>query len=465
MPCMRITSFVSQRLNFITQSIIRAGELFIQYFYIPLELRKDFIQSITYDNFKRTRISSILLALYSIFLVIADIQLENIYSEISGYDLFFYMDVSIFIIMLVIVAFTILYNPSSRNETGRIHSVIVLFFSLILLSWTALISALELPQTDSIPTYLIGVFIVASIIYIRFYYIIFLYIISFIIFICGMVYLGNSFFDFITKHLSSVGMLFFAFIISRILFRAKIKDFISKREIDRKNIMLTEARDSLEEKIQKRTRELQESNKEKEVLIKEIHHRVKNNMQVVSSLLNLAKNNIDDMYFRSIFDDSQKRIGTMAMIHEMLYNSSSLSQVNFATFISRLVNELYMSSKLDNSFKIELELQPVHLTIEKAVPCGLMVNELVSNVIKYAFQDNHELNTLKIKLEERNRGNVTLLIQDNGVGLPRNMEPGNSVTLGLHLVYNLIKQLDAELEIVSEPGTLFIITFNKYGKI
>ncbi|QUH24157.1 response regulator [Methanobacterium alkalithermotolerans] len=206
--------------------------------------------------------------------------------------------------------------------------------------------------------------------------------------------------------------------------------------------------------------DLRLSLEEKEVLIKEIHHRVKNNMQIISSLLNLQKIYYSHHSISDIIKASQIRIKSMAMIHEKLYQSHQLSRIDFEDYIKSLISEISATYSVNqNKIEIEMEVRDIFLDIDLAIPCGLIINELVSNSLKHAFKDKEKG---KINIFMDKKGNeYCLSIKDNGVGLSRDFDFENLNTLGMDLVKSLIKQIDGELEIKREKGTQFIIKFLK----
>jgi len=199
---------------------------------------------------------------------------------------------------------------------------------------------------------------------------------------------------------------------------------------------------------------------EKEVLIREIHHRVKNNMQVIISLLRLQARSIADPERREIFAVTQDRIRSMALVHEKLYHSRDLSGIDFKSYIQSLVSHLGSSAGLSAAarVRIELELDDVELNINKAVPCGLILNELISNAFKYAFPEGRT-GTIRIRLEALSPGRVRLTVADDGVGLPETVDPHQPETLGLQIVCDLARQIDAEIGIERRKGTAYTLVF------
>lgn len=210
--------------------------------------------------------------------------------------------------------------------------------------------------------------------------------------------------------------------------------------------------------------ELKTSLKEKEVLIQEIHHRVKNNLQIISSLLNLQKSYVDDEESIDVLKESQNRVMSMAMIHEMLYQSKDLAQISFSGYIQRLVSDLLNSYGVKNTIKLVMNVEEIFLNIETAVPSGLIVSELVSNALKYAVPEG-KTGELLVDLHSNNE-EFELIISDNGVGFPENLDFRNTKSLGLQLVNSLVDQLDGSIELDRTHGTKFIIKFKevKYKK-
>jgi PAS domain S-box-containing protein len=199
---------------------------------------------------------------------------------------------------------------------------------------------------------------------------------------------------------------------------------------------------------------------DKEVLLKEVHHRVKNNMQIISSLLNLQIQYIDDEDAVNVLIESQNRVKSMAMIHEKLYLSNDLTRINFVEYIESLVSNLFYSYNINNkNIKPLLEIDDINLNMETAIPCGLIISELVSNSLKYAFPNGQPRELLVSLRSEDNCYKLT--VRDNGIGLSEELELGNAKTLGLKLVQILTGQIDGEITINRKPGTEFIITFNE----
>ncbi|MBI2279788.1 MAG: PAS domain S-box protein [Bacteroidetes bacterium] len=205
---------------------------------------------------------------------------------------------------------------------------------------------------------------------------------------------------------------------------------------------------------------LKDSLKEKEVLLKEVHHRVKNNLQVISSILNLQSSYIEDEKIITILRESQDRIKTMSIIHESLYQANDFSKINFSQYIVSLSKNLVLSyGNLHSFVETAFEIEEVSLSLDLSIPCGLIINELVSNSLKYAFKGK-EKGKITISLFLK-KGLITIKVSDNGVGIPKNMNIKETNTLGLQLVMALVEQIDGELKIENNRGTTFTVTFKQ----
>jgi PAS domain S-box-containing protein len=215
--------------------------------------------------------------------------------------------------------------------------------------------------------------------------------------------------------------------------------------------------------LESASKQIKASLEEKEILLKEIHHRVKNNLQVVSSLLNLQSRYIKDEEAIKVFEESQKRVEVMALIHEKLYLSKDLTSINFSEYTKGLIIDLFESYGVNyRDIKLNIDINNTSLGIDAAIPCALIINELISNSLKYAFpkrtDSGESQNEISVKFcNEQDK--YTLIISDNGVGLPEGFDLQNSKSLGLRLVYILTKQLNGNLEINNNNGTEFKITF------
>jgi PAS domain S-box-containing protein len=207
--------------------------------------------------------------------------------------------------------------------------------------------------------------------------------------------------------------------------------------------------------------QIKASLREKEILLKEIHHRVKNNLQIISSLLILQSGDTRDKQVLELFKESQNRVYSMAVLHEILYQSENLAQVDFAEYTQRLSSYL-VRSYTDNvqPITIKLNIAKVSLSIDTAIYCGLIINELVSNSFKYAFPAGR-IGEICINLRAENDNQFTLAVSDNGIGLPPDMELHQVESLGLQLVTMLTKQLEGSIELDRSNGTAFKIVFSQ----
>ncbi len=201
---------------------------------------------------------------------------------------------------------------------------------------------------------------------------------------------------------------------------------------------------------------------EKEVLLREIHHRVKNNMQVISSLLRLQSDKIRDQQHSDMFRESQERIRAMALIHEKLYRSRDLARVDFNEYIKSLMNGLFRSHGIDTDrIAMKVKVEDVSLGLDQAIPCGLLINELVSNSLKYAFPEDRK-GEISITLRSIREDEIELTVSDDGVGIPENMDIGSTDSLGLDLVTILAEdQLEGKIDLYGTGGTTFRILFKK----
>jgi two-component sensor histidine kinase len=198
--------------------------------------------------------------------------------------------------------------------------------------------------------------------------------------------------------------------------------------------------------------------KEKEVLLKEIYHRVKNNLQVVSSLLSMqgSKGGLES---RGLLEESANRVQSMALVHEQLYQSQNLSSIAWKDYAEQLLQHLRQSNgDVARRVTVRSDVDDIRLGIETAIPLGLIVNELISNAYKHAFPGNRT-GEIVLRLKGLEGGAVALEVNDDGVGLPEGFEPGKVASLGMQLVVSLAQQLDGQLDIRSEHGARFALRF------
>lgn len=203
---------------------------------------------------------------------------------------------------------------------------------------------------------------------------------------------------------------------------------------------------------------------EKEVLLKEIHHRVKNNLQMIYSLLSLQSQYADDPTTLEALRDSQNRIRSMALIHEKLYQSTNLADIDFGEYLRSLASHLHRSYAVkDRNVRLIVSTAPIRLGIDTALPCALIASELISNALKHAFVGRPE-GVLRVNIGTDDRGTIRLEVEDNGVGLRHESETSSPVTLGMQLVDGLVRQLNGTLTTDDTQGTRFVIAFSTPGK-
>ena len=231
---------------------------------------------------------------------------------------------------------------------------------------------------------------------------------------------------------------------------------ISKVDVDGTRVYSVILHDMSEHQAAEET--LRAALAEKEVLLKEIHHRVKNNLQVVSSMLSLQSRGVQDEETRQLFKESQNRVRSMALIHEQLYQSKSLSAFDFPDYVRQLAMQLFRSYQVSTSrIQLVTDIEEVQLGIDAAVPYGLIINELVSNALKHAFPEGSE-GKIEVKVTGDER-TTSVSVRDNGTGLPEEIGLLSSETLGLRLVRSLVTQLEGEVRIERSQGTEIRIDF------
>jgi len=204
---------------------------------------------------------------------------------------------------------------------------------------------------------------------------------------------------------------------------------------------------------------LRDSLREKEVLIKELHHRVKNNLQVVSSLLALQSRKVDDAKYRIYFEESKNRIQAMALVHEKLYNSKDMAKIDFANYLNDLTRYLFFTYNINRQLVLlHLDVGDIRLGIDAAVPCAMIINELISNSLKHGFPAGRA-GEITISFNKDAEGKHTLSIRDTGIGVPPGFDIQSSGSLGMQIVQSLIKQIKGTIEIDGSTGLAIKIVF------
>jgi two-component sensor histidine kinase len=237
-------------------------------------------------------------------------------------------------------------------------------------------------------------------------------------------------------------------------------DYILKHRLHRLPQAVARARrESESAKARKEAeRQLKTSLHEKELLLQEVHHRVNNNLQVICSLLSMQSDAVTDLHLASGLRESQKRVQAMAMIYAMFHASSSLQDIDFAEYAHMLAADVATSCRIDPArIQLVFKLEPIRLEIDRAIPCGLILNELLANVFKYAFP-NGRSGEVRVSLQQRERC-IRLAVEDTGIGLRARRSLGKSEALALNIVNALTKQLGGSMEITSKAGAHFVLSF------
>lgn len=243
-------------------------------------------------------------------------------------------------------------------------------------------------------------------------------------------------------------------------FYAQLKSLAVRDEKDKATKLRTAITDITDRKMADQA--LQASLKEKEVLLQEVHHRVKNNMQVMINLINLQCEKIEDKHTCDMFNKTVDRINSMALVHKQLYKSKDFSKVDINEYISSIAENLFASHDVDTT-KISLNIgkNDITISLDSAISCGLIINELITNSLKYAFPENRK-GEIQIGFEYLDDGQLELIVSDDGVGLPLNFDFKDSDTLGVQIVKALAEhQLHGTLVLDSTKGTKFLIRFNE----
>ncbi|MGR3175671.1 MAG: PAS domain-containing sensor histidine kinase [Candidatus Scalindua sp.] len=257
-----------------------------------------------------------------------------------------------------------------------------------------------------------------------------------------------------------------------------VKEDITERKRMEKQLELFNK--YLEERVAGRTEELREKNvelmeeitkreqaeeqikaslKEKEVLLNEVHHRVKNNLQIISSLLDMSSMQTQNQETIELFAESRNRVDSMALIHSQLYKSERFDEINMERHIQELSGNLLNLYSKEKTITLDIKSANVYLPVTQAVPCALVLNELISNSLKHAYSDGQQ-GTISISMQQSNGGTTLLKVKDNGVGIPEEIDIERTKSLGLRLTRNIVnKQLNGKMKIIRNRGTEVIIEF------
>lgn len=238
-------------------------------------------------------------------------------------------------------------------------------------------------------------------------------------------------------------------------------DFVLKHRLERLPQAVMRARRESESATARdeAERQLRVSLREKELLLQEVHHRVNNNLQIICSLLSLQSEGAKEPYLASALSESQQRVQSMARIHAMLYSSTNLKDIDFGDYARWMANEVMSCYSPDRTrIGLDLELDPIRFEIDRAIPCGLILNELLSNAFKYAFPDKRSGEVRVSLRQQQNR--VQLVVEDNGIGLRNGFSVKEAKSLGLRIVDTLGRQLGGKLEVSSNHGTRFVLNLD-----
>jgi two-component sensor histidine kinase/CheY-like chemotaxis protein len=250
--------------------------------------------------------------------------------------------------------------------------------------------------------------------------------------------------------------------VNPLILKSKVAVFV---DLFRKTRALATMNRAMEAEIEERLAQLKASLHEKDILLREIHHRVKNNLQVISSLIDLQAERLADPSMRSLFRDTRDRVRSMALVHEKLYQSADLAHTELGAYVRNVMKELFLAhGEVSSKVRLSMELDSVFLPIDMAIPCGLILNELATNSLKHAFT-GREAGAIHIELKHPDRKSVRLLFQDDGRGLPSGLDWHAAESLGLRLVRMLSKQLRADLKLHNGTGTAFEISFDVHGPV
>lgn len=242
------------------------------------------------------------------------------------------------------------------------------------------------------------------------------------------------------------------------ILRSKVAVFV---DLDRQRRDLQRLNDALQAEIAQRrnAEEAVRHAREKEVLLQEIHHRVKNNLQIITSLLRMQSRAVRDPAFSEVLRECQNRVASMALIHDKLYRARDLARVSFGEYVRDLTNNILTSYALPaRSVRVRLDIDDLSLSLDHAVPCGLILNELMSNCLKHAFPVGHS-GTISVGFHAEGEEELCLVVRDDGVGVPADVDLGRTSSLGWRLVRALVEQLGGVVQCQTAGGTSVEIRF------
>ena len=237
---------------------------------------------------------------------------------------------------------------------------------------------------------------------------------------------------------------------SSVLLLDRDLDIYPFKEVERLNRLLQE-RDQTEKRITGSLRE-------KETLLKEVHHRVKNNFQIISSLLSLQADSIQDQGSLQVFAESQSRIRAIALVHEKLYASADFFSIDMEAYMGSLAGHLVQAYTISDRIGFKMNIGRVMIGIDQAIPCGLILNELITNAVKYAFPAGRKGEVI-IELRQESEKQLVLIVRDTGIGMPAHRDSTKVDSIGLRLVEQLVEQIQGHLQVEFAGGTVFTIRF------
>lgn len=225
-------------------------------------------------------------------------------------------------------------------------------------------------------------------------------------------------------------------------------NILMKRKLEEKELKRREAEERLKKSLE-----------EKEILLKEVHHRVKNNMQIISSILKMQQRQVEDPKLKEVLEESQNRIRSMALVHENLYSTKNLAKILFSNYVRSMAGNLsHTFSGSQNNIRLQFDVEDVYMPLDIGIPCGLIINELLSNSFKYAFPDNNN-GIISIRLKNINNDNYELIVSDNGIGIDGSFDIKKTKSLGMKIVTKLVQQIEGNLDYDFSNGTRFTIKF------
>lgn len=249
--------------------------------------------------------------------------------------------------------------------------------------------------------------------------------------------------------------------VNPLILNSKVAVFV---DLFKKTRALAKLNAAMESEIASQLGQLKASLAEKDTLLKEIHHRVKNNLQIISSLVSLQSNKITDPMQRRLFEDTRDRVKSMALVHERLYQSKDLGQVEMAEYARQLLADLFhINGVAASKIRVKLDLAPVFVPVDVAIPCGLILNELTTNAIKHAF-DNRTSGEIALRLQEESEEMVCMTFADDGCGFALSRDWRSADTLGLQLVCMLTEQLQGTIDMSQDGGTRYQLSFCRTSK-